>query len=165
MKTFWITFLALALTFGGLTGRANAQNLSGTWVSPDGAEYTLTHNGTKVSGKFWAGPQLPKLVGTNSLTGGPTRFTGTWESQNPSDGSRGMGTITFTVTNANEFTSITEGVVIVNDQVMPISVTARWQRRGNPAPSPAPGPGPSPAPAPAPELPTTLPPGLLPAPE
>ncbi len=175
MKTFSILCLAFALTFGGLVGQAQAQNLSGNWVAPDGAEYQITHNGNQIRSIFKGGPNFPNLKGANSLVGGPAKYMGIWQGI---DGARrGQGYITYIVANANEFTSITEGVLIENGVSTPISITVRWQRRGGsaepgpgplpgPVPSPSPGPGPSPFPGPGPSpLPPPLPPGPAPAPE
>ncbi len=159
MKTFSIICMSLALPLGGVVGQVRAQNLSGTWVAPDGAEYKIIHNGNQIQSTFKGGPNFPNLTGTNSLTGGPTKFMGTWEGIDVAR--KGSGNITYTVTGPNEFTSFTQGVIVEGDTSTPISITVRWQRQSGPT---EPGPGPAPNPGPAP-LPPPLPPGPVPAPE
>ena len=141
MKTFSIFCASLALTLGGLVGEVKAQNLSGTWVSSDGAEYKITHTGNQIRSSFWGGPRLPNLVGSNTMSGGPTTFTGTWLGE---DGpAKGSGSIVYFVANANEFTSVTQGFITTGDSRTPITVTVRWPRKiATPEPEPTPGPPP-----------------------
>jgi len=106
------SMLCAAFALVGLLACSNlsfAQNLSGTFVGNQGAEATLTHNGSSITTTNWGGPANPNLRGSMCLTGGPTEFRGTW--QNSMADWRGNGTVTFRVINKDLIFVYAEGTV------------------------------------------------------
>jgi hypothetical protein len=110
--------------------KAQAVNLSGTWVGKDGAEVTFTHHGGSLSGPAWGGANNPTLTGSMNLTlssDRPMIFRGRYE--NKKGNLRGFGEVTITVHDKDTIFCSYKGVVTDGRQSTPIQDSGFAKRK------------------------------------